>query len=468
MTRLGGWAVAAVLWMCAAGAAADVVMLKSGGKLEGVVVQQGDTVEVRTRTGVIKVRKDDIREIIAQKTPIDEYQTRRAALADTDLDGFLALADYCRSNSLLDEMGDVLKRAVELAPEHAVVQARWREYQKAYLRVPMTVQEERALAQSVGAGFRTVRTSHWVLVYDVDDTLARGRVNTLEKVYQTFYSYFEKEKFDLAIPQRPLEAVLFARPSDYAKVGPENSAGVFLHQPNRLFLYNAEDLEVQSRTRESQKIVAKNIKYLQQVIREATEPKIVDEARKALAEQRRLERKLLFQSRPYSDRGVFETMVHEAVHQLCFNSGLLPSADIPTWLCEGLAVYFEKYEQWSGPIGVPGQIQADKVNELRDAMEDRDLVALKELLAVGIAKGLLPYGDRAGVAYAQSWGLVHYLIHGKGTQFRRGFFGYLKKLGERHRDGKLERDLRGQFLTDMGIDLTTFEPAWIDYLKNLR
>src|SRR5439155_20506161 len=36
------------------------------------------------------------------------------------------------------------------------------------------------------------------------------------------------------------------------------------------------------------------------------------------------------------------TIVHEATHQIAFNCGLQTRyADIPLWLCEGMAVYFE-------------------------------------------------------------------------------------------------------------------------------
>ena len=36
------------------------------------------------------------------------------------------------------------------------------------------------------------------------------------------------------------------------------------------------------------------------------------------------------------------TIVHEATHQIAFNCGMQQRyADIPLWLCEGMAVYFE-------------------------------------------------------------------------------------------------------------------------------
>ncbi len=448
--------------------AADLVILKRGGKLEGVVTDLGEMVEVRTKTGVMKIKKEDVAEIITQKTPLDEYQSRVAVLPADQPDAHLDLAEYCRSNQLLDEMGEVLRKASEAFPGHAAVDAKWREYQKSYLRLPMTPQEERALANRFGANFRAVRSAHWILIYDVDDVTARGRVNTLEKVYQTFYVYFEKEKFELTIPTKPLEAVLFKNEFDYRAIAPAGSSGVYIHDHNRLYLFDAHDPEVLAQTKKSQKIVAENIKYLRQVIRESNQPAEVQKAKDELEKQRRLERQLVFQMRPFSDRGVFETMVHEAIHHLCFNSGLLPLGDIPTWLTEGLAVYFEKYEQWSGPLGSPGSVQADKVNDIRDAMDDRSLVPLGELLTVGISKGLLPYGDRAGLAYAQSYALVYYLLHGRGTQYRKPFFTYMKNLQSRFKEGKLERDLRGQFLLDMGIQLADFEKAWLDYVRSLR
>lgn len=458
----------AALLLAVPAARADLVVLKNGGKLEGIVTDRGDSVEVQTKTGKLTVARADIEKIVAQKTPLDEFKDRFAALQAGEPEAYLELAEFARTSQLHDEMGEVLKKATETFPTHEIVVAKWREYQKSYLRLPMTAQDERALASRFGPNFRTVRTAHWILVYDVDDVTARGRVNTLEKVYQTFYVYFEKEKFELAIPTHPLEAILFKNEFDYKAIAPANSAGVYIHERNQLLLFDAHDPEVLAQTKKSQKIVAENIKYLKQVIRESTKPADVAKAEAELKKQRRLERQLVFQMRPFDTRGVFETTVHEAIHQLCFNSGLLPTGDIPTWLTEGWAVYFEKYEQWNGPIGTPGSVQADKVNEIRDGLEDGALVPLAELFSVGITKGLLPYGDRAGLAYAQSWAVIHYLLHGRGTQYRRAFFTYMKNLQARFKEGKLEKDLRGQFVADMGITLKDFEKSWIEYVRTLR
>jgi hypothetical protein len=279
----------------------------------------------------------------------------------------------------------------------------------------MTVQEERTLAARFGPSFRTVRTAHWVLIYDVDDILARGRVMALEKVYQTFYIFFEKEKFALDIPQKPLEAVLFRHEADYKVVAPANSSGVYIHDHNRLYLFNSENAEIVAQTRENLKTIESNIKFLRQRIMSSNNPAQVDADRKEVLNQQRLRRQYTDYIRPFSSMGTFETMVHEAVHQLCFNSGFLPLADIPTWLTEGLAVYFEKFEQWSGPIGAPGLAQGDKLNDIRDAIQEGRLIPPGELLGLGISTGLLEYGDRAGLAYAASWALVCYLMHGRGT-----------------------------------------------------
>ena len=59
---------------------ADIVVLKNSGRLEGTVTDLGDYVEVQTKTGKMRVARAEIKEIIAQKTPLDEFKDRFAVL----------------------------------------------------------------------------------------------------------------------------------------------------------------------------------------------------------------------------------------------------------------------------------------------------------------------------------------------------------------------------------------------------
>lgn len=117
------------------------------------------------------------------------------------------------------------------------------------------------------------------------------------------------------------------------------------------------------------------------------------------------------------------TIVHEAVHQISFNSGLQTRfGPCPFWLNEGLAMFFEvpdlrSRRGWNG-IG--------KVNQVR-------LVQLKKMLAAdttGFFDAVIGSDDRFRKpdeildAYAEAWALNYYLIKRKPKQF----VAYLKEL----------------------------------------
>lgn len=114
-----------------------------------------------------------------------------------------------------------------------------------------------------------------------------------------------------------------------------------------------------------------------------------------------------------------ETIVHEAVHQLAFNSGLqVRMADNPMWFSEGLAVYFEHANGsgnalWSGPGGVnrihhPGFVRA--------AINEECVIPLERLVT---SDAVFQSEDPTiiAAAYAESWALVYYLIRRKPDSF---------------------------------------------------
>jgi cell division septation protein DedD len=95
-----------------------------------------------------------------------------------------------------------------------------------------------------------------------------------------------------------------------------------------------------------------------------------------------------------------ESAVHElthlVVHQITFNC---LGADMPTWLDEGLAVYFE------------GEVDEYEQEVLESAMAEDDLLSLQS-----IASGFPTDADRARLAYAESRAVVTYLLETYGRE----------------------------------------------------
>jgi len=144
----------------------------------------------------------------------------------------------------------------------------------------------------------------------------------------------------------------------------------------------------------------------------------------------------------------FPAAVHEFTHLLIARSG----ARLPVWLEEGLAEVYSTLTAVGGKV----QVGAVKPGRLRVLMEHRWL-DLETLTEVDHGSPHYTRRDKAGIFYAQSWGLTHMLIFseayrpkyseflkalGSGNTVRAAFQEvYGKSLGEVHKD--LQRYIRG-------------------------
>jgi tetratricopeptide (TPR) repeat protein len=107
---------------------------------------------------------------------------------------------------------------------------------------------------------------------------------------------------------------------------------------------------------------------------------------------------------------------HEYVHALMSRA----SPPLPTWLNEGVAEYYSAFEVTGGGKRVwLGKAITSHVRLLRES----GLLPLRTLFAVDQASPFYNEADKKSVFYAESWALVHYLLHGDGghrqPQFRR-------------------------------------------------
>jgi hypothetical protein len=110
------------------------------------------------------------------------------------------------------------------------------------------------------------------------------------------------------------------------------------------------------------------------------------------------------------------TVIHEATHQLSYNSGLQTRlAPHPLWFSEGLAVFFEppnlKTQTGYQPIGSVSPLH---LGTYRAASRVRKVMNLKELLAHDRV-----FRDSATIrmAYSQSWALTYFLIRTRRAEF---------------------------------------------------
>lgn len=115
--------VAAVLALAAV-AAADEVLLESGGKLVGRATRVGEDVVVKTPTGEFRVPASQVKSITPGRTVWDEYDDKVKAADAKDAKSQLDLGDWCKQKGLTTESRRHWKKAIEIDPDQADARAR--------------------------------------------------------------------------------------------------------------------------------------------------------------------------------------------------------------------------------------------------------------------------------------------------------------------------------------------------------
>ena len=168
------------------------------------------------------------------------------------------------------------------------------------------------LIAELGADFNLHLTRHYVICYNTGDGYAHWVGALFERLYLAFRTFWKRRGLRLQEPQFPLVAVVFADKSSFTEHAREelgeavnNVLGYYNQRSNRMVMYDLTGVGPRQR-------------------RFLTQSQI---------------RALL--SRPGAERTV-ATIIHEATHQIAFNTGLQKRfSDIPVWVSEGLAMYFE-------------------------------------------------------------------------------------------------------------------------------
>ena len=181
---------------------------------------------------------------------------------------------------------------------------------------PLDQQEtaQRLLAE-LPPGFRIHQTANYVICYNTSEAYAEWCGGLYERLYRAFYSFWKNQGWDLRKPQFPLVALVFDDRASYAQyaekeLGDATSSiiGYYNMRTNRVTMYDLTGID---ELRERQRGVS-SAAHINQIL-----------------------------SQPAAERTV-ATIVHEATHQLAYNSGLQTRfAGNPTWVSEGIAVYFE-------------------------------------------------------------------------------------------------------------------------------
>jgi hypothetical protein len=306
---------------------------------------------------------------------------------------------------------------------------------------PFELLDREGLARQVKSelppGFETHDTAHFLLCYNTSKAYAQWCGALYERLYRAFFSYWSLRGFELRDPEAPLVAIVFAdRPGylRYAKedlgAGAEAVIGYYNMRTNRVLMYDLTGVEGVSQRGDFHTSAARINSIL---------------------------------SRPQAQRTV-ATIVHEATHQIAFNCGFQERyADIPLWVSEGVAVYFETPDLSSskGWRGIGG-VNRDRLVQFRQYLAKRPADSLATLVS---NSQRFRNTATAADAYAEAWALNYYLLRRRSNEY----LAYLRKLSERKPlMNESDQERLATFQAAFGQDLESLDRDFVSYMRDVK
>ena len=125
-----------------------------------------------------------------------------------------------------------------------------------------------------------------------------------------------------------------------------------------------------------------------------------------------------------SRRSVIQTLQHEGFHQFA-NEYL--GRQLPLWVNEGLAVYFEQAALIKGRLRI-GIAEPHRIAAIQGALEADLAFPIQDLITITSEQWLANLHDpiRGSLQYTQSWSICYFLVHGDNGRYQAAFNRYLE------------------------------------------
>lgn len=247
--------------------------------------------------------------------------------------------------------------------------------------------------------FEVLHTTHYLICYDTSKIYAQWCGSLFERLYMAFTNYWSHKGFELAEPEFPLVAVIFADKQAYLKFtrsdlgeAGESIIGYFNLTTNRMTMHDLTGAAAAGR----QSVSVSSAAHISQILNQPEALQTVS------------------------------TIVHEATHQIAFNCGLHTRlSDCPVWFSEGIAEYFEtpdlgSAKGWSG-IGAVNRLRLEQFGKY---WPRRPANSLQTLIA---GDKRFHEVDQSLDAYAEAWALTYFLIN----KHPREYIAYLRMLSKK-------------------------------------
>ena len=292
------------------------------------------------------------------------------------------------------------------------------------------------LRDSFPDGFRVHNTVHYLICYNTTEAYAHWCGALFERLYAAFHTYWGRHGMELNAPKQPLVALVFQDGKSYTgyaqeELGEAASAiiGYYSLRSNRVTMY---DLTRADRLTSNRRVT--KAAHVNNIL-----------------------------MRPDAERTV-ATIIHEATHQLAFNCGLQQRyADIPLWVSEGVAVYFETPDLRSnrGWRGI-GAVNQARLAQFRKYSRTRPADSLRTLLA---DDSRFRQSRQAINAYAEAWALNYFLL----KRYSKKYSAYLNVLA---RKTPLLYDTPDErirlFESKLDMPLAQLDAEFLRYIARLR
>lgn len=157
-----------------------------------------------------------------------------------------------------------------------------------------------------------------------------------------------------------------------------------------------------------------------------------------------------------------ETIIHEATHQMAFNTGVHQRfSACPLWVAEGLATLFEAPGVWDAHSNPSreSRLVVGRLQDFRQYARRRPRGSLADLI-----QGDRLFQQNPGAAYAEAWALSFYLSETQPLKYGQ----FLTRVGTRSAFGDYPSNERmADFTGIFGADLANVESRFLRFVEDL-
>lgn len=150
----------------------------------------------------------------------------------------------------------------------------------------------------------------------------------------------------------------------------------------------------------------------------------------------------------------WKLLQHEGFHQFVH---AVIGGNIPTWVNEGMAEYFEE-AVFTGDTMLSGAVPQTRLVRVRKALQTGAFRPLEELMLITTETW---NKEISWINYDQAWSMVHFLAHGENGKYTKYFDAFLRDVGVKGLDWKMA------WTRNFGQGTGEFETAWKLYWLGL-